>query len=305
MPLKSKVIFSHIIRIIVGLVFILSAVFKLLSIDVFELYVFSFQIFDFDLSSVLSRLMIGIEMTIGILLITNIHFKKTWRISILLLILFSAFLIFQIIRGNNENCHCFGDLLKLSPLESLIKNSVLLGLLLLIKNEVVFQFKYFSYIFLFATTFSITLPFVLSPPDFLVDYSREGMDLKKVVPLINGNESLKSLHCQEGKKMICMFSVTCPFCELAAKKISVMAEKYGLENNIIYVFTGDKNNLNEFWIKSDSQKFNYVFLPTKNFFTIAGPTVPRIYLSDNGEIIMQYNYRSLNEKEIKDFFEEE
>ena len=105
--------------------------------------------------------------------------------------------------------------------------------------------------------------------------------------------------------MICMFSVTCQFCERAATKVSVMANKYNLNDNIIYVFTGDENKLDAFWKESNSQQFNYVFLPHKSFFRIAGPTVPSIYLSDSGKIIKQYNYRSLNEKEIKLFFQKD
>ena len=43
----------------------------------------------------------------------------------------------------------------------------------------------------------------------------------------------------------------------------------------------------------------------KQFFSIAGPSVPSIYLLENGKVVKQYNYRSINEKEIQDFFETE
>ncbi|MFI5171032.1 MAG: MauE/DoxX family redox-associated membrane protein [Chitinophagales bacterium] len=304
MAINIKTLLFHAIRIFVGVVFILSAIFKLLDIDVFELYIFSLQVFTFNISSVFARLIIGIELIIGVLLITNIHFKKIWLATVLLLTVFSIFLVVQIIKGYNENCHCFGEMLQLSPAESLIKNILLIGLLLIIKTKQEYTFKLASYVFLFVTTFSLVLPFVLSPPDFLIDYSQEGWDLNKVSTLIAENPTLDPLQPGSGKKMICMFSVTCQFCEKAAKKVSVMSNKYDLENNVIYIFTGDENNLGNFWEESDSQKFNYLFLPHKNFFRIAGPTVPSIYLSDNGKITRQFNYRSLDEKEIKTFFED-
>lgn len=298
----SQVTIAQTLRIITGIVFVLSAVFKLISIDVFEIYVYSLEFVNFAVSAVFSRLLIAVELLLGILLIFNIHFKKVRIITILLLSVFTIFLLFQIIKGENENCHCFGELLKLSPLESLIKNLVLLVFLFIIKKELPFKVKAASSIFLFATTFSLVLPFFISPPDFLVNYEQEGMNKERVSKLIQENKTIQPLNTNEGKKMICLFSVTCPYCELAANKISVMANKYGFENNIIYLFTGDINKLETFWEASNSDKFTYTFLDQKDFFQIAGPGVPTIYLLENGIIKVQYNYRSLNENEIYDFF---
>jgi len=40
------------------------------------------------------------------------------------------------------------------------------------------------------------------------------------------------------------------------------------------------------------------------FFQIAGPSVPSIYLSDNGKLKQQFNYRNINEQTIATFFNE-
>ena len=56
----------HILRILIGLVFITSAIFKLIGIDAFEVYMFSLQWFNLPVASVIARLIISVEFIIGI-----------------------------------------------------------------------------------------------------------------------------------------------------------------------------------------------------------------------------------------------
>jgi len=303
MKLNSKSFLFLLIRILIGTVFIVSAVFKIISIDTFELYIFSLQWFTFNIAAVLARLIISVELLLGILLITNIRYRVIWKITVILLGAFSLFLFYQVIRGEEENCHCFGEMLRLSPLESLLKNILLIGMLFLIKKEHPFHLKYQSNIFLFAIVFSFTLPPVISRPDFLINWEKPGgYTLETISARIQDNRDLDTLKVGENKKLLCMFSVTCEYCIHAANKISLISNKYDLSNNTIYIFTGDENLLNTFWEESNSEKFKYGFLPMKQFFSIAGPSVPSIYLLENGKVVKQYNYRSIDEKEIKDFF---
>lgn len=88
----------------------------------------------------------------------------------------------------------------------------------------------------------------------------------------------------------------------AATKIDVIVKKYGLENNIVILFAGDSTQLNNFLEQSSSTLHPYTFLPLRNFFAIAGPSVPAIFLSENGILVQEYNYRSIDEKEIEYFF---
>ena len=306
MKLNSKSFLFLFIRVLLGTIFILSAIFKLISIDTFELYIFSLKWFSFNVAAVLARLVISVELLLGILLITNIKYNIVWRTTVTLLTLFSLFLFYQVIRGEKENCHCFGEMLRLSPLESLIKNIIMLGLLFLIRKEHSYQLKYRSNILLFSFVFCFTLPLVISRPDFLINWEDpSGYTMETISARIHDSETLNNLKVGENKKMLCLFSVTCEYCIHAANKISLISNKYDLNNNTIYVFTGDVNLLNTFWDESNSAKFTYDFLPMKQFFSIAGPSVPSIYLLENGKVVKQYNYRSINEKEIQDFFETE
>ncbi|MEZ5015309.1 MAG: DoxX family protein [Chitinophagales bacterium] len=294
---------KHIIRISIGLVFIASALLKFLSIDTFEIYVFQQQILPFPLAAIFSRLLIATEVCIGLLLIIQFAYSRLWKITVGLLILFSLFLLWKIFQGNaSENCHCFGELLPVNSTVSLIKNAVLLLLLWSIRKPPPFHLKQEKNIALFLSVFTFTLIFILSPPDFMLDWSKIPVnDPKKVSERIAEDSTLVQYKATDGKKLICLYSVTCMYCQHAAGKISGIVQRHDLQDDVLYVFTGDENDLDTFLEKSGSELFTYTFIPHSHFFSIAGPSVPAIYLVDNGIVQKQYNYRNINEAEIVRF----
>ena len=122
---------------LVGCVFIIAAVLKLISIDEFEIYIYSFDILSFLLTTFVSRIIIVGEFILGLFLILKINYKFIWKTSLIILILFTLFLIYAAIFREDSNCHCFGDLVELNPLESIIKNLILILLLLLSQQPTV------------------------------------------------------------------------------------------------------------------------------------------------------------------------
>ena len=79
------------IRLLLGVFFIGTAVLKLLSIDNFEIYIYSFNIFSYITTTFFSRLLIFIELIIGISLIFKICFKQIWWLTMLMMVFFTIF----------------------------------------------------------------------------------------------------------------------------------------------------------------------------------------------------------------------
>ena len=155
---------------LVGGVFIIAAILKLISIDEFEIYIYSFNIFSFLLTTFVSRIIIIGEFILGLFLILKINYKFTWRISLLTLTLFTLFLTYTAIFRQDSNCHCFGELIELSPLESIIKNVILILLLLLSQKSKDKRQKALSEVqsskfFVLCSSFFVLLVFIISPPD--------------------------------------------------------------------------------------------------------------------------------------------
>lgn len=232
------------------------------------------------------------------------RYKIIHTISIVLLSIFSIFLITQLVAGSKENCFCFGDAISFTPLESLVKNIALIIILLIIRKLPATQFRYISIVSLLFSVGGLVVPFIISPPDNWVqnryaqytEFDAEILTQTLTEPIYEGK------HLNEGKKLICYFSMGCEYCKLTAGKITGMSEKMSIDSNIIYLFMGDEKNLNQFWDDSDSKKFTYYILPVEDFFKASGSHLPAIYFVDNGNVVKKAAYRTLNDKDVATFF---
>ncbi len=293
----------HILRILLGLFFLLSAIFKLISIDEFEIYVFSHGLLSFDLSSFMARLLIGIEFFIGIMLIINLYFRQIWIISLTMHSAFTIYLAFLTISGSTENCHCFGEIFKLSPVESMMKNGIFLLLLVAIRKGKNNQLKRQSLILSLILTFSIALPNIISPPDFA--YSDFGIatstiDKNKLDSLILNNTKFP-IKFDNGKKVLCFYSPKCKFCKLAEQKMSTIIHRNRLDTSFFKnIFFGKQSSLDDFY-HPDGIRFEHTFIKSRDFMIITGGEMPIILLVDHKKIIHTFDYRSIDESILVNF----
>ncbi len=127
---KQKLILS--LRLLIGVLFIFSAIAKLYPIEAFEKQLVDLGFASWTTAPFFSRTIIGFEAFLGIA-----FFQKNYLRSIIipattgLLIVFCVHLSYVIYTtgGNSGNCGCFGQLLPMTPIEALLKNIATLGLL--------------------------------------------------------------------------------------------------------------------------------------------------------------------------------
>ena len=124
------------IRIGVSILFLLSAVAKLYPTPYFALTTFEVKQlypmgFSDSLAAYFSRILIGFEFSLGILLLLPYYLKRVIVPATgLMLLVFIAHLGLEIYSGGNHgNCGCFGSLLPMTPLQAIIKNIISVGLL--------------------------------------------------------------------------------------------------------------------------------------------------------------------------------
>lgn len=125
------------IRIIISFLFLLSAVAKLYPSPYFAISTFEVkQLYPMGFSEgfapYFSRILIGIEIALGLLILQK-NFLRSIVIpgTILLLAIFTTHLTIEsfINGGNTGNCGCFGSLLPMTPIEAIIKNVIAIVLL--------------------------------------------------------------------------------------------------------------------------------------------------------------------------------
>ncbi len=285
----------------VGLILIISAIAKLVSIDSFEIYVYSFGLLNLNLAFFLARLIISFELLTGLLLIFGKYQKQVVLASVLMLLMFSAFIVSLILGGKNEHCHCFGET-EMSHGFSLIKNGLLIVLLLYSKKSIVFRFRFDNIVLVSLLVLSILLPLTITPPDsfFYDKYSKS----------VSYNDSLLNEYLREqkdyqkGRKILCFFSTGCRFCKLAARKVTVMAKKAENADAVKYIFSGSESSIGRFFKETHSTVFQYSFLPPKRFLRITNGEMPLIVLLEDGVVKGRYGYRDMKDSEIINFIKE-
>ena len=128
---------SWLLRIVISILFLLSAVAKLYPSPYFAISTFEVkQLYPLGFSEgfapYFSRILIGIEFALGISILLKDYLKKiTIPATILLLAVFIIHLTYTtLLSGNSGNCGCFGELIPMTPVEAIIKNIIAIGLLI-------------------------------------------------------------------------------------------------------------------------------------------------------------------------------
>lgn len=295
------------ISVLLGSIFIFSGYTKLFPIELFEYTFVDTGIFNWVLVPYVSRLAIGLEFFLGILLILNIFFEKkqTLIFAIGLLLFFTIYLIVLLAKdGNSGNCGCFGDTLKLTPLESIYKN---LGMLLLTfilyfsHKGIKLKFQKILVVFLFIASF--LTPFILLPINLeAFNQSQEQtlnykLDLSALYAANRKDKPKENL--LQGKRIIAFLSLTCPHCKLGAYKLHLI-HKLNPSIPIYFILNGDLPDLASFFEESKAGDIPYSFLTSdEGFVRAAGVKLPSILWVNNGVVEKKVKYKFLKQEEIE------
>lgn len=304
--LNTHLLLQKTLKVILGLVFIVSAVLKVFDMDQFEIYVYSYHFFSLNFSYLVARAAIIAELVLGIGLISNCFHKLMWWGSVLMLLGYTLLLVYALVLGRTDNCHCFGDYLRFNPWQSILKNLVLLALFALVYKVEGRHLKY-GKVALVATVLACSVTvFAVSPPDSYLFYDKQTDDLQESLFYETIHQPpFDSLHLDQGKKVVGIFSSGCEYCMMAAHKLSLMQSFYGFpENNILYVFMGTKEGVDRFFVESESIRYPYViFEDVKTLLQINKGAFPLLVLMEDGKVVHEYGFRDMRESEIKSFFE--
>ena len=294
------------LKVLLGLVFIVSAILKVVDMDKFEIYIYSYHFFSLNFSFIVARLAIILELVLGVGLISHTLHKLYWWGSMAMLLGYTFLLIYALYIGRTDSCHCFGDFLQLNPKQSLIKNGVLLLLFLPIYRMESWKTPFRWLILCLAVMASSIGVFVASPPDNLTSNSdpEQNLQMEFFDEMLN-DTPLDLLNLGEGKRVICFFSTSCEVCQMAARKLSLMQQFYGFPADCItYVFMGSEEGITSFYEQSESAHYRDVLYPdVARLLKAVNGNLPVIVFVEDGEVIHEYGFRNMDETEIKAFFE--
>ena len=270
--------------------------------DQFELYVYSYHFFSLNTAFIVARLAIILELVLGIGLISHTLHKLYWWGSMAMLVGYSLLLWYAVHLGRTDSCHCFGDYLQLDPKQSLIKNGVLIVLLLSIYKMESWKTPFRWLILSLAIMASAIGVFVASPPDNLANSDPEHNLQVELFDEMLGDTPLESMHLDEGKQIVCFFSTGCEYCQMAARKLSLMQQFHGFpDDRITYLFMGDGEGVSMFYELSESHRYRDVIYPDARMLKAVNGNLPTIVFMENGKVVHEYGFRNMDEEEIKAF----
>lgn len=313
-------------RLLLGLMLVTAAVLKLLSIDNFEIYIYSFGIFSFTLTTVFSRLLIAAEILLGFCLIFKIYYKKVWWLSTLMMAGFTLFLVYVMIFRNDDNCNCFGELIKLNPSESIYKNIVSILLLLAIRKEknAVYKPKFRKWLAGISIAVTVILPFVVFPMDSVYNkivskdnnintmaFENSLHDSINIVKLdfihendtiIIKRDSLARLDISDDKYIISYVSAGCRFCKMGSEKLMMIFNRNNIsERHLKFLIWGYDEDIIEFMKGTGTEDCEFWFISPYMSLDITFGRFPVYVFTDNGTISNTCDFRELTENETRRF----
>ena len=304
--IKNKYI-SLILRIIVGATFITSALLKYLSIDAFDLYIYEHQLFDYQITEILTRLLIAMEFILGIILITGIHVRLAKMGVLLCLTGFTIYLILMpyLFNVDMQNCHCFGEKLPFTRTQSIIKNIILILLTIPINTTISLKTKYQFPILASGIIVILLISFSVNPPSFI--YNKiygQNVEIDENLYQIALENTGQKTNFAQNRQIICLYSTACQYCQKSAKKIDLAIQKEKLnKDQIKIIFWRTENNIpmNNFFKTNKISPLTYTTFTVDTFLNITHGQMPVILFTENGKIQQSYQYIAIDEKKLADF----
>lgn len=289
------------IRLLLGAFFIGTAVLKLLSIDNFEVYIYSFGLFSYTWTTFFSRLLIFIELLIGISLILKICFKQIWWLTMLMMVGFTLFLVYAAIFRNDSNCHCFGDLIELNPIQSILKNIITIALLFFIKNEESHDYKPVLKKWLVASTIvvSLVISFVLLPMDVVYNKIYSEKENVNTVAFYESMNDSTFVNLQHGRYLINYALAGCKYCRIGAEKLTLMVDRHGIPHDRIkFIIGGSDEAISRFIEVTGTDDYEHWKIPAPEFMSITFGKFPLYVFIEDGKVVKAGDFRVLDDEFI-------
>jgi len=221
-----------------------------------------------------TRAIIALEVWLGLGLLFSVFIRALLRISFGLLVAFSVHLCYLIIIGETGNCGCFGEMISMSPLASLGKNVVLLGV-----NGFLLRYKYkgnkkSGWIW-------ALLPALFAAAVFVWPISTEPDEVVAKFPAF---EETSEIDFTTGEYLVAVLNLSCEHCQEAAQELAELQRNgVDLPKVVALFFEEGDTTVKQFNAKTNAD-FPYQMIDVNTFFDLIGSAPPRVYWIKAGEV---------------------
>ena len=227
------------------------------------------------IAAYMARFFIGLEFALGFLMLFPFFLKQLIQITFFLIGGFTLHLIYLWSIGDTDNCGCFGEMISMTPEQSIIKNIIMLALAFIV--------------FKTAETKKVrkTIPIVFSAATII--------SMWIILPIPNHNEfpferfthfePRGRVDLSSGEKLVAVFNLDCEHCQETATELGVL--KRSIENFpefFVLYFKEGSTSVKDFESITQSS-FPYDLIEVNTFFDLIGDSPPRVYNLKDGKVL--------------------
>jgi hypothetical protein len=285
--------------ILLAISYLFSGYAKLIPIEYFENDILRSELANEISVLFISRFIVGSEFVIGVLLLFRLFLKQTLKVSLWMLLLYTVYLLYVIIRfGNEGNCGCYGQQFVLSPLHGIIKN-IFIGVV------TIYLFRSINYqpMTRWPKAIAVTLgvlvllsPFVIYKIDFPEKLVIDGQEKEKLnLDLLYSNSDVEApqFELRHGKTIVAFLSLKCYKCKMAANKLELIKRQHP-DLPIYFIINGEQEDFEEFKKMSELRDVPYsYFNDGDELIKICGVVFPAVFLSNNSYLDADLNYTEI------------
>ena len=267
---------SKTLQLLLAITFLFSAYTKAVGPGFFEITLMDQGISpNRNIAAYLARFFIGLEFALGFLMLLPFYIKQLMQFTFFLLGGFTLHLIYLWSIGDTDNCGCFGEMISMTPEQSIIKNIIMLTIALTV--------------FKTAETKKIKkiIPVVFSAITII--------SMWIILPIPNHNEfpfdsfthfeTRGRVDLSSGEKLVAIFNLDCEHCQETANEL---AKLKGSSENFpeLYVlyFQEGSTSVEDFESITQSS-FPYDLIEVNTFFDLIGDSPPRVYNLKDGKVL--------------------
>lgn len=279
------------LRVLLAAFFLVSAVAKIMAIDDFELYIFSYGFLSLNVSFLAARLCIAVELLLALFIAVGWWRRWVDLAALLTVVFFTLFLGYAALIGRTDSCQCMGRLADMPPVWSMVKNAVLIVLILLYDkccagSAAARPRRWQVLLAPLAAVAVVVAVFCISVPDnWMFGPEESRFDRALLQQSVGPDGALAEAGLDRGHQVVAFVTRGCPYCRMTREKLASISRRNHLDTTRIHYYE-----------PAD--------LPDNLFLRITYGQRPFVVLLDEGVPTVTYHYRNISERQLSRFLKQ-
>ena len=269
-------IVSKILQLLLGTTFLFSAYTKAVGPGFFEITLMDQGIApDRIIASYLARFFIGLEFALGFLMLLPFYVKRLMQFTFFLLGGFTLHLIYLWSIGDTDNCGCFGEMISMTPEQSIIKNMIMLAIAFVVFRSA--QTK----------KIKIIIPIVFSAATIISMWIILPIPNHKEFPFESFThfETRGRVDLSSGENLVAIFNLDCEHCQQAATELGELKRNQENFPELYVLYFQEGSTTVEDFESITQSSFPYDLIEVNTFFDLIGDSPPRVYHLKDGKVL--------------------